>query len=144
MKKLFLILSVVLVVCISVPGVSAAMGRRGVGEYVPKVRMMEPRGDIVNLTGKEFFGFKWSPHEGNKYGRKYYDFRLYKGDQALGPYLIHKEQVSPRADSLSLDASMFTNGEVYTWTMRQVYRSIGKSDRSFSTFKVIKKVNGGV
>ena len=144
MKKVLYILSVVLLVFLAMPKCWATVScARYVGTYIPKVRMIAPAGDIVDLSGKKSLDFKWSPHEGRRFGRKYYDFRIYEGTQALGPYLVYKDRVSPEDWTLSLDSGMFKDGGVYTWTMRQVYRSRGKSNRSYSTFKVINKVNGG-
>lgn len=126
------------------PDAGAFRGRRCGGVEIPRVRIIEPRSDIVDLSGKKEFTFKWSPHEGRRYGRKYYDFRIYRGDQALGPNLIYKDKAAPDSIELLLDPGMFKDGQVYTWTIRQVYRSRGKSSRTYNTFEVINKQNGGM
>ena len=120
-----------------------AMGRmmhdsRGV-DYVPPPRLMAPTTEEVDLTGKTELEFKWSPHEGQRDIRKYYDFRLYKGYNILEDSLIFKEQVDPSIYQISIKSDMFEAGQVYTWSLRQIYEPSHKSDRSMASFKVIKK-----
>ncbi len=107
--------------------------------HVPEVRLISPVGETVSLKGKEFLDFVWSRHEGRMLpGRKYYDFRLYKGRDMVEATLLFKEKVSAATSTISIDAGMFENGRTYTWSVRQVYKGVGKSDRSFQSFKVIK------
>lgn len=105
---------------------------------IPQPRLLEPNKDIVDLSGKKELIFRWSPHEGDVSQRKYYDFRLYKGHQTLGPALLLKKRVSPNQHQFSVESGLFKDGEIYTWSLRQKYRS-GKSRRSTETFKIIKK-----
>jgi len=109
-----------------------------VADIIPQPRLLEPCGETADISGKKELLFKWSPHEGDITERKYYDFRLYAGYQALGPYLILKKKVSPNKHQIGAESSLFKVGAVYTWTLRQKYRS-GKSRRSMNSFKVIKK-----
>ena len=51
--------------------------------FVPEVSLVSPVTDTVDLTGKDNLDFEWSPHEGDRTKREYYDFRLYKGYQML-------------------------------------------------------------
>ncbi|MGB2631281.1 MAG: hypothetical protein WBD24_05465 [Candidatus Omnitrophota bacterium] len=110
----------------------------GRADYVPMPRLLSPTTTEVNLSGKEALEFKWSPHEGLRLGRKYYDFRLYEGFDMLERTLLFKERVPGNKYEISLDAEMFLPGKVYTWSLRQVYRGVGKSRRSFHSFRVIK------
>ena len=107
-------------------------------DNIPQPRVLEPDGDTVDLSGKKELIFKWSPHEGDISQRKYYDFRLYEGEQALGPGLILKKEVSPNKHQIGIESGLFKEGAIYTWSIRQKYRS-GKSTRSINTFKIIKK-----
>jgi len=116
------------------------MGRIGGNEtYVPKPRLLEPIVDEVDLAGKKSLLFRWSPHEGRSFGRSYYDFRLYKGYQMLEGTRVLKRRVPPKEYQTAVEAGKFEKGQAYTWSLRQVYRGTGKSDRSVSSFKVIKK-----
>jgi hypothetical protein len=110
-----------------------------VDEIVPKPQLLSPRSGEVDLTGQDFLEFKWSPHEGNLTSRDYYDFRLYKGYDFLESALIFKQKVPPDIYVVRLRADMFTTGQVYTWSVRQVYTNGNKSHRSFQSFRVIKK-----
>ncbi|MCX5715726.1 MAG: hypothetical protein NTV07_02480 [Candidatus Omnitrophica bacterium] len=78
------------------------------------------------------------PHEGNRMSRDYYDFRLYKGYNFLESALINKQQVPSDIYIVRLRADMFDDGQVYTWSLKQVYDNGNKSQRSFQSFKVKK------
>jgi len=107
--------------------------------FVPEVRLVSPVTDTVDLTGKDNLDFEWSPHEGDRTKREYYDFRLYKGYQMLESTLILKKRLYKDEDFLSIPSATFETGNVYTWSMRQVYMGTQKSLRSHSSFKVIRK-----
>jgi len=109
-----------------------------VSDNIPRPRVIAPDSDIIDLSGKKELVFKWSPHEGDVYQRKYYDFRLYEGLQTLGPNLMLKKRVGKNKHQFSVDAGLFKAGAEYTWSIRQKYRS-GKSLRTTNSFKVIKK-----
>ena len=51
----------------------------GTRDYAPEPRLLSPIAETVDLTEKSVLEFKWSPHEGSRFERKYYDFRLYRG-----------------------------------------------------------------
>ena len=111
---------------------------RGSYDAVPQPRLLSPVKETVDMTGKEELEFKWSPHEKGGGFREYYDFRLYKGYNMYENTLILKKQVAPDQYSIRLPASVFEEGAVYTWSLRQVYDT-AKSLKSFQSFKVIKK-----
>jgi hypothetical protein len=106
--------------------------------YVPNPRIITPSSDKVQLSGKKEMQFKWSPHEGDRFQRKYYDFRLYKGYDMLESTLIFKDRVPAGEHELQVKTDLFKNGEVYTWSLRQVYRGSSKSQRSVWSFRVFK------
>jgi len=108
-------------------------------DYAPQPRLISPAKEVVDLTGKDDLEFIWSPHEGRPVSRRYYDFRLYKGREMLESTLIFKERVGPHIHKLSLGSGLFEDSEVYTWSLRQVYYTSGKSLRSSCSFMVIKK-----
>ncbi len=105
---------------------------------VPVPTLLSPAGGTVDLTGKETLEFKWSPFEGRMYRRQGYDFRLYKGRQTYASDEIYKEQVGPDDYHVVLKAEMFEDGQVYTWTLRQLYFD-NKSDAAYNSFRVVKK-----
>ncbi len=107
-------------------------------EDVPVPTLLSPAGETVDLTGKDTLEFRWSPFEGRMYKRQGYDFRLYKGRQTYAGSQIYKEQVGPDAYHVVLKADMFEDGQVYTWTLRQLYFD-NKSDAAYNSFKVVKK-----
>ncbi|MCM8790326.1 MAG: hypothetical protein NC938_01305 [Candidatus Omnitrophica bacterium] len=136
-KKTLLLFSIVLSL---IAGIS--FGQRmvdfdiGQSDLIAPPRLIEPSVDVIDLTNKDYLEFKWSPHEGEQIKREYYDFRLYRGYQMIESALIFKARIPPRQWSLKLKASIFKNGQVYTWSLRQVYTGV-KSRRSFDSFKVL-------
>ena len=108
--------------------------------YVPEPRLLYPTDATLNLTGQEDVRFKWSIHEARSMGsgRRYFEFRLYKGYDMLESTLIFKEDIYGDKDSIVLDSGIFENGAIYTWSLKQCYKGVGKSKRSFHSFKVIK------
>ena len=109
----------------------------GESDFVPPPRLISPSTDVVDLRGMSSLEFRWSPHEGDPTQREYYDFRLYKGYQALGGALIYKVRVPRNVWSILITADLFENGAAYTCSLRQVYRGL-KSRRTFQSFKIIK------
>lgn len=105
---------------------------------VASPQLVRPTSEVVDLTGKDTLEFKWLLIVGGNKAWEYYDFRLYKGYQTLESTLLHKEKIDGHTDHVILAASMFQDGQVYTWTLRRLYR-VNKSDRSRVSFKVIKK-----
>jgi hypothetical protein len=116
------------------------MGNSGTlmfGNNIPQPRIFYPRSENVDLSQKDNLGFKWSSLVGSSTERRYYDFRLYKGYNIVSDNLIYKKEVPPFKNSWDIESSMFEDGEIYTWTLRQVYLT-GKSDRSIISFKIHK------
>jgi hypothetical protein len=139
MRKTALIL--VLLCLMAVSEVSG--GRMGAVEapsmvYVPPPVLLQPRSGEVNLEGREFLEFKWSPHEGAGGFRDYYDFRLYNGYKTVEETLFFKERLSPDTYQYNIKADKFQGGAVYTWTMRQVYTDGRKSPQVHHSFRIIK------
>jgi len=114
------------------------LGRDIFSESIPQPILKEPVTDNLDLSGKTELVFRWSPHEGNTYQRKYYDFRLYEGYQMIEANLILHNNVSPNQHQFVVGTDIFKLNQVYTWSLRQTYRS-GKSQRSTSSFTVISK-----
>lgn len=106
--------------------------------FVPQPRLISPSTQDVDLTGKATLTFEWSPHEGDPLQRDYYDFRLYKGYEMVEGTLIFKNRVPANNSSIVLSSTMFQNGQLYTWSLKQVYTGSVKSLRSYSSFKVKK------
>lgn len=144
MKKIILIL----VLCL-VATAQASEGRMGVVEApsavsVPPPVLLQPRSEQVDLAGKEFLEFKWSPHEGASGFRDYYDFRIYNGYKTVEETLFFKEKLAPDTYQYNIKAEKFRDGAVYTWTMRQVYTDGRKSPLAHQSFKVIRTPKSAV
>lgn len=141
MRKLLLALGFICFALISIlPMRSFAQVRTiGVGAYVPQPRLISPRGEKVSLVGKSTLEFIWSPHASRGLGgRRYFDFRIYKGYQMLESTLIFKETVPGGKYKLEVNSDIFEDGQVYTWSLRQGYKTMGKSRRTVHPFIVVK------
>jgi len=138
-NRMVLLIIFFLLLCTALPSSGGSLLTEDIArDNIPQPRLIEPVADTVDLSGKKELVFKWSPHEGDVSRRKYYDFRLYNGYQTFESTLILKKQVSKNKHEIAISSDVFKLGNIYTWTLRQKYRS-GKSLRSTSTFKVIKK-----
>jgi len=103
---------------------------------VPEPRLRYPIYDTVTLTGNEPLEFKWW----NSYvGSRGFILKIYKGYNMYAADLIHNEELPVDAYSVKIKPELFENGRVYTWSLVQVSSAGYKSDRSFNSFKVIKK-----
>jgi len=114
------------------------IGLSGGFDYVPSPQLVRPTSDEVDMTGQTEFEFKWLREIGRYHGKEYYDFRLYKGYPMLESTLMFKRALPVSASSVKVDAKMFEEGQVYTWSLRHVCGAT-KSDRSHVSFKVVKK-----
>ncbi len=109
----------------------------GPSNNLPEPKLIAPTTETVVLTGKTDLEFKW----GGEYAVAvdHYDFRLYKGYNTVETNLILKEQISSQLNIIKIKIEKFEDGQVYTWTLKQVSLGGEKSDASFNSFKVIKK-----
>ena len=140
MKKIVFVLIFTAMFLHMVPEAGAQFGRDiWYSDFVPRPRLLRPRGETVDLKGQLYLAFAWSPHEGRQLSGKYYDFRIYKGFEMLEKNLIFKERLSGKTRSIDVDENMFETGQVYTWSLRLGYRSSGKSSRSYDSFTVTRE-----
>ena len=135
--KLILI-AVMLTANISCFGAQVWAGSTRLQDYVPRPELLAPVSDNVDLRGQKELVFRWSSHKRPRKGVKSYDFRLYNGFEMLESTLIHKELIPGLTYGIVLNADQFTGGNVYTWSLKQIAQDGKKSERSFSSFKVLK------
>jgi hypothetical protein len=131
-----LVIGILIVSCAFAQGFGIRVG--GTRDYVPEPRLLSPVTETVDLTGKDILKFRWSPHEGSRFDRKYYDLRIYKGFDMVQSTLIYKQKVYAGTYEMDVPSDLFESGSVYTWSLRQIYRGGNKSWRSFYSFRVIK------
>ena len=111
----------------------------GLGAYIPPPRILAPVGEKTDISGKDSIEFVWSPHESRSLGvTRYYDFRIYKGYELLESTLLFKKEILGDEHRIKVNTDIFTPGEVYTLSIRQGYKSMGKSRRSIYSFEVVK------
>lgn len=137
-------LVVCLLIIISVPSHALArrlpaMGRKGSAEHVPAPELKAPTGEEVVLTSKKALEFVWSHHLGRTYDIRHYDFRLYKGYKMVQSALVFEKKVAPNLYKIELNSDLFEDGQVYTWSLRQLYLGGERSRRSYHSFKIIRK-----
>ena len=118
---------------------SMLIGRAGSPDYAPEVRLISPVGETVDLTGKDSLVLHWSWIEGDRMQRRYYDVRVYRGYDMVESTRIARILADPAADRVELDADLFQDGQVYTWSVRQRYYGMARSYRTYASFQVIKR-----
>ena len=99
--------------------------------------MLSPTTDDIDLKGEPYIEFKWRRID-FVYTQDY-DFRLYKGYQAVASNLILKRRVSIDEYPIKVESLVFDLNQVYTWVLRQVTFDGSKSDKSSSSFRILKK-----
>ena len=106
-----------------------------IGEAGPM--LFYPVTNNIDLAGKEYLGFRW--WRVDLVWTDHFIFKLYKGYNTTAPNLILKQNISSAEYPIKIPASQFELNQVYTWVMVQVFNNGRKSDKSFSSFKIIKK-----
>ncbi len=96
-------------------------------------RLAYPIDPEVTITG-DSLEFKWWRGDVGVNG---YDFMLYSGGGPSGETIVH-EKLPFNATSFKVDAKSFTDGQTYTWSLRQQASDGVWGDPSFNTFKVNK------
>ncbi len=110
---------------------------RGNFGSVPGPTLLFPVTDDIALNGKGHLEFKWS--RGNFVDTDHFEFRLYKGYNAIGSTLILKENIPTDTYPIRVPASQFEVNQVYTWSLVQVFTDGEKSGPSFGSFKITGK-----
>jgi hypothetical protein len=106
-------------------------------EFISGPTLLYPTTDNISLARKEYLQFKWEMADQAQ--TDYFDFRLYKGYNTSEENLLFKQHFSTDAYPIQVPASQFEKGQVYTWVLVQVYLGGKKSDKGFSSFKIIDK-----
>lgn len=106
-------------------------------DFVPGPTLLYPVTEDIVLTGKDYLEFRWRRSE--LVMTDHLVFKLYKGYNTVQDNLIIRQDFHIDTYPIKLPASQFEEGEVYTWVLIEVFRSGKKSDKSFSSFKIIKK-----
>ena len=100
----------------------------------PPPRLLYPITDKVDLSGKDSLEFRWW----NNFGIDHYEFRLFKGYNMYAPDQLDKKILPSKISSIAVKADVFEDGQVYSWSLIAVSYGGQKSDKSFSSFRVIK------
>lgn len=111
---------------------------RGFGYSMPGAKLLYPVTDNIDLHSQPFLEFRWERTD--LISIDYYEFKLYKGYNTVGDSLLVKKELSTDDYPFRLDVSnLIEVNQAYTWSLVQVYNSGRKSDKTFSSFKIIKK-----
>lgn len=141
-KKIPVIVSLLVLLCVTVSfaGAFSVTLDNGGFNSIPEPRLRYPIYETAVITGNDPLEFKWWDDIS---GIRGFILKIYKGYNMYAANLIHKEDLPPDADSVKVKSYLFTDGQVYTWSLIRVSFAGYKSDRSFNSFKVIKKQQGG-
>ncbi|MFA5089979.1 MAG: hypothetical protein WC510_02945 [Candidatus Omnitrophota bacterium] len=103
----------------------------------PEPRLIHPVSEEAVLTGKGSLEFKWSIV--NLVEADHCEFRLYKGYNMYASNLIFKQALPAKIPFIEINSGIFEDGQVYTWSVREVSFWGRKSERAFCSFRVVKK-----
>lgn len=106
---------------------------RGV-DFIPGPTLLSPVDDIT-LNGNDDLEFRWIVTD--MVNTQYFDFRLYKGYSTDSSDVIFQDKFSATTYPIEVKSSLFENNQTYTWVLTQVYLNGRKSDKSFSSFKIV-------
>ena len=109
---------------------------RGPYNSPPEPRLKYPIYETAMISGDQPIEFSWWNDWTDTSG---YTLRIYKGYNMYADNLILKENLPANADSFKVKADLFEEGKVYTWSLVRISFTGYKSDKSYNSFKVIKK-----
>lgn len=118
--------------------VHAGVGFNLMSDNVPEPTLISPSDEIVDLRGKDYLEFRWSPHETAPLFKRFNDFRLYEGYDMIQSTLIYKKEICPRDSAVKIDSGVFKNGRIYSWSLRFVFDEGRKSRKVSASFSVIR------
>ena len=123
--------------CAPLEATNLTFGSGGFNQAFPGPDLFSPITDDIDLSGKEYLEFKWRRSD-FAYTQSY-DFRLYRGYHTAAGSLILKRIIPPQEYPVNIPSEVFEAGQAYTWVLIQVLNDGRKSDKSFSSFKIMKK-----
>lgn len=111
--------------------------RQSLFQQVPAPTLLYPVTNNINLRNKDFLEFRWERGIENRVS--HYVFRLYNGIQTQESSLIIRLEVESGVFPIQVPAEEFQENQTYTWSLQRVAYGGLKSDRSYSSFKIIAK-----
>ena len=136
--KLFFLLAVITIIPCSFLRASNVNLNSGIlGQSFPGPELFYPLTKDIDLKGGMYLEFKW--RRSDSVSTRNYDFRLYKGYQAVASSLVFNKIITTNEYPFKVGASTFELNQVYTWSLRQIMFDGNKSDKSSGSFKVVKK-----
>jgi len=108
----------------------------GAAYNLPAPRLRYPINEIAILTVNDPLEFKWW---NDLVGMRGFTLKVYKGYNMYAANLMYKEDLPAEASSFKIKSDLFEDGQVYTWSLVRISFTGYKSERSFNSFKVIKK-----
>ena len=112
-------------------------GRNALFDNIEAPTLLCPTTEDIDLTGKDKLEFRWIKTPGMFV--YYTEFKLYKSANNFASDLIYKENIQSGDYPAKVPATYFEKGQVYSWTLRMVLTNGNRTDKAYSTFKVIKK-----
>jgi len=115
--------------------VSFSYGFNDYDDPIPP-RLRYPINELAVLPPGEPLKFSWWNDVTDT--RKFI-LKIYKGYNMYADNLIVREELPQSAAIYNASSALFNDGQVYTWSLIRVTGAGYKSDRSFNSFKVVRK-----
>jgi len=113
------------------------IGTVGMFEQQVGPELLSPASEEVDIFQKDSLEFRWLRR--SLIGVDHYDFKLYKGYNMYASDLIFQQKVPYQTGSIEVKTTLFEANQVYTWSLVRVSDNGNKSDKSFYSFRAIKK-----
>jgi len=98
-------------------------------------QLLYPITHTIDLSDKDYLEFRWLD---DLTQLDHYVFKIYKGYNMYASELIYKQNISERTTSYRIKSEYFKRGQVYTWSLVRVSIGGQKSNKSFSSFKLVE------
>lgn len=102
-------------------------------------QLLYPLSEEADLTGKGSLEFKWFAGAGDLVRLDHYEFRLYKGYRTIASSLLLKNRLPAVSYSIGIEAELFDDNQIYTWTLRKAFLDGKKGELSSNSFRIIKR-----
>jgi len=138
MRKICLAV-IIFTLCLSSLSMAASVSfSYGFNDYDDPIppRLRYPINELAVLPPGEPLEFSWWNDVTDT--RKFI-LKIYKGYNMYADNLIAREELPQSVSLYNADSGLFNDGQVYTWSLVRVTGAGYKSDRSFNSFKVVRK-----
>jgi len=102
-------------------------------------QLVYPNNTVVRIVRNEPVRFQWVLSSEPLVFIDYIEFSLYRGKELAKGNLIFSKRFPKTVSMLEISPSAFSDNQVYTWLIRQVFLRGDRSNERLAVFMVLKK-----